>query len=246
MLERFRTLAGGLDHPEGVAWSPRSGRVYAGGEAGQIYAVELDGKVAQIADTGGFILGLAVDGDDRIYACDVGKGQIVRVDPRDGSAEPYAIGEPGRPMVAPNWPAFDSHGNLYVTDSGNWNRRDGFIWRVESDGTATVWSTATDRLPNGCCLSLEGDALFVVETNLPGVSRIPIRADGSAGTRSVLVELPATVPDGVAIAADGTLLVSCYRPDRIYRVRLDGHAEILVEDPEGQILGAPTNVAFVG
>jgi hypothetical protein len=26
----LRTLADGLDHPEGVCWSPRSGAVYAG------------------------------------------------------------------------------------------------------------------------------------------------------------------------------------------------------------------------
>jgi gluconolactonase len=34
-LEAFTTLVTGLDHPEGVAWGP-DGRVYAGGEAGQI------------------------------------------------------------------------------------------------------------------------------------------------------------------------------------------------------------------
>ena len=32
MIERFEVLAEGLNHPEGVAWSPVDGHVYAGGE----------------------------------------------------------------------------------------------------------------------------------------------------------------------------------------------------------------------
>ena len=43
-LDGFTTFATGLDHPEGAAWGP-DGRIYAGGEAGQIYAIGLDGSV---------------------------------------------------------------------------------------------------------------------------------------------------------------------------------------------------------
>jgi hypothetical protein len=66
MLEAFTELAGGLDHPEGIAWDP-AGALYAGGEAGQIYRVGLDGSVEEIASTGGFMYGLAVDGASRVY-----------------------------------------------------------------------------------------------------------------------------------------------------------------------------------
>ncbi len=65
----LRTLANGLDHPEGVCWSPAAGAVYAGGEAGQLYRFDLDGgpveTVATVPD--GFLLGLAADaGRERV------------------------------------------------------------------------------------------------------------------------------------------------------------------------------------
>ncbi len=45
MLDRFDELADGLNHPEGVAWNPFDGLIYAGGEGGELYAVTLDGEV---------------------------------------------------------------------------------------------------------------------------------------------------------------------------------------------------------
>ena len=54
-------LVEGLDHAEGIAWG-MDGYAYAGGEAGQLYRIDVDrGKLTQFADTGGFILGLALD-----------------------------------------------------------------------------------------------------------------------------------------------------------------------------------------
>lgn len=246
LLDGFSVLGQGLDHPEGVAWDPVAGRVYAGGEAGQIYAIDLDGNVTQVASTGGFMLGLAVDARGRIYGCDVGRAEVVRVDPTDGTVETYARGTDSVPMRAPNWLAFDAAGRLYVTDSGDWGKADGFIWVFGPDRTPEVWTDESRLLPNGSCLDLDGTSLFVVETNLPGVVRIPIRPDGTAGRREVFVEMPGTTPDGLAIADDGTLLISCYRPDRIYAVTPSGRLEILADDPHGQMFGGPANVAFVG
>ena len=246
MIDRFSVLAGGLDHPEGVAWDPSTDRVFAGGEAGQIYAIGLDGSKRVVAETGGFVLGLAVAGDGIVLACDVARGEVVRVDPGDGTVETWAAGDGDDRMAAPNWLALDASGGAWVTDSGDWGQRDGRIWRVEPDGRARVWTTATDRLPNGCALSADGGALWVVETNRPGIVRVPIRADGSAGEPEPWVDLPDTVPDGVAVVADGSLVVACYRPDALFHVGLDRSVRTLVVDPFGQTLGAPANAAFVG
>jgi gluconolactonase len=86
----------------------------------------------------------------------------------------------------------------------------------------------------------------VVESYLPGVSAIPILPDGSAGEPRVVLELPGTVPDGIALDRDGTMYVACYRPDRILRARPGGEVEVLADDWEGIVLNAPTNLAFAG
>lgn len=60
-LRDLRVLAQGLDHPEGVATGP-DGMIYAGGEAGQVYRIDPDsGQVDEVANTGGFVLGLCHD-----------------------------------------------------------------------------------------------------------------------------------------------------------------------------------------
>jgi len=240
-----RPLADGLDHPEGVVWSPRRGVVYAGGEGGQVYELTLAGEVRQIADTGGFVLGLALDAAGRIYACDAGRGEVVRVDPHDGAVETWSKGAPDAPFRTPNWPAFDAAGALYVTDSGSWRADDGLIQRIDPDGTTTVWSRAAPRFPNGCCLDADGTALLVVESTGPTVARIPIGPDGAAGAPEVVAELPGTVPDGVLQTAAGELVVTCYRPDVVLLVGADGPVA-LFEDPDGDVLNQPTNAAFAG
>lgn len=245
-LERFRVLAEGLDHPEGVAVGA-AGQLYAGGEAGQLYRVGVDGHVEVIAETGGFVLGLAVDGDERVYACDLARSLVARVDTVSGAVSTYSSGTPDTPMRTPNAAAFGRDGTLYVTDSGTWDEDDGLVFRVAPDGRTQVWTSEVSSFPNGCSLAPDGSALLVVtSTPTPGVVAVPILADGSAGAPATVVELGGTVPDGITVAEDGMLLVSCYRPDRIYAVGRGGGVEVLADDPRGTVLAAPTNLAFIG
>ena len=45
---------------------------------------------------------------------------------------------------------------------------------------------------------------------------------------------------------DGGLLITCYRPDRIYHLDASGRLEVVAQDPQGTLLAAPTNAAFGG
>jgi len=244
-LERFQELAGGLNHPEGVAWNPVDGRVYAGGEGGEIYAITLEGHVVQVCSSGGSMLGVAVDGRGKVYACDAGNGEIARWDPATGQLSTYARGPGGRDMDTPNMAAFGPDGSLYVTCSGEDGRPE--ILRVPA-GAREVdrWTDAVPGYPNGASVTPEGDALIVVEAHEQRLVLVPICADGSAGTPLVVAELPDTDPDGVAIAADGSLWVTLYRPDGLVRVSPDGTVELAVDDHLASTFDAPTNVAWVG
>ncbi|MGE5226443.1 MAG: SMP-30/gluconolactonase/LRE family protein [Planctomycetaceae bacterium] len=244
MLERFGPVAEGLDHPEGVAWGP-DGRLYAGGEAGQVYAIDPGGDVTEVGTTGGFLYGVTVDADANVYACDFGNASLQRIAP-DGAVTTWSSGTEDRPMRVPNYAAFDDTGNLYVTDSGGWADDDGSLYRITPEGRTEVWSEDVPAFPNGCCLSADGDALLVIESHARRVVRVPIHDDGSAGAPTAVVDLTGSQPDGIALAADGTMLIGCYRPDRIWRVDPDGRAEVLAEDPDGVVLNQPANIAFWG
>ena len=237
----FRVLVEGLDHPEGVAVGP-DGTLYAGGEAGQVYRIDGD-KATEVARSGGFLLGLAVDGDGLVYACDVGRRQLLRIDPASGSVDVHSAGTPDRAMVNPNWPVFDDQGNIYVTDSGSWKGDDGCVFVVRPGGETQVWSTASTAFPNGACLTAGGDALLVLESVPGAMVRIPI---DDPARREVVCELPDDIPDGICLDTAGTAYVFCYRPDRVYTVSQEGKAEIFADDPQGTLLAAPTNGVFVG
>jgi gluconolactonase len=241
----FEELADGLNHPEGVAWNPADGLVYAGGEGGEIYAVTLDGEVTQVGSTGGSMLGIAIDGRGRVYACDDGKGEIARWDPSSGEVATYARGIDGEDMDCPNVVAFGPDGWLYVTCSGEEGRPE--IVRVPpGGGDAKRWTTAVPGYPNGALVTPDGQSLVVVEAHAQRLVRVPIREDGRAGEPAVIAELPDTDPDGVALDADGNFWVTLYRPDGLVRVSADGTAELVVDDHLAQTFDAPTNIAWVG
>ena len=239
-------FASGLDHSEGIAWG-LDGYVYAGGEAGQIYRISLNsGKVTEIANTGGFILGLALDASNNIYACDVSDRSIKKIAP-DGYVTTYATGTDEDPFITPNYPVFDSKGNLYVCDSGDWKQDNGKIFKISPGGISEVWDRRLKEFPNGICISPdEGYLVVAMSLNPPRIAKVLIDRDGNPDKIDTLVEIPGTVPDGVLFDRQGFIYVSCYRPDRIYRLSPLGELEILADDFEGTVISVPTNLAFCG
>ena len=233
-----------LDHPEAVAWGP-DGKVYAGGEAGQIYRLDLEENTCrEFANTGGFVLGLAHDAEANVYACDVGAAAVVKVTP-DGAVSTYSKGTADQEIRLPNYPVFDAAGNLYVSDSGDWGEKNGFIWRIKPGGETEIWDRQANGFTNGMCLGPDGRSLTVVESTPPLISKIPIRDDGSPDERSVVVELPRNVPDGVAFDEEGNLYISLYNPNIIYKYNNNG-LTVIYDDWEQLKLIAPTNIAFGG
>ena len=243
-IDALETLAAGLDHPEGICTAP-DGTMSASGEAGQIYRIE-GGRAVAVASTGGWTLGLAADAAGRIYACDAARREVVRWSPGASTVETISSGPEGAPFVTPNWAAFAPDGRLFVSDSGSWKGRDGRIVVIAPDGGTHVWSDASIDFPNGLAVSPDGRELWILESTPGRLVRIPIGEDGEAGAREVLVDLPGTVPDGVAFATDGSVVIACYRPDVVLRWRADVGVEVLVADPEGTAIAAPTNCVFYG
>ena len=244
-LEDMEQIANGVDHPEGTC-KTLDGIVYLSGEAGQIYRIEPDDTFTEVANTGGFTLGLAADSHGMIYACDPANKRVYRVDPDSGAVEEFSAGTPQAPFKNPNWGAFDSRGNYYVSDSGGWKTADGRIFLVRPGRATEVWSEESRDFPNGMAVSPDESSLWVLESTPGRLLRFPIRDDHTAGPMEVLADLTGSVPDGIAFATDGSVVISCYRPDIVYRWSASSGLEVLGHDPEGTVLAAPTNVVFTG
>jgi gluconolactonase len=234
-------VASDLDHPECVAFGP-DGRAYAGGEAGQLFRFTLDGATEMMANTGGGIGGLCVDGDGNVYECNYILPHVHRVTP-SGEVTVYSRGSAGRAAVVPNFPVFDSRGNLYYSDSGDFYKPSGCLFVVRPDGTTEHLAGDHLHFPNGLALDAGEAWLYVIQSTAANIVRYPLR-DGAVGAPEIFITLPGTVPDGLAFAASGNLYVACYVPDVILRVTPDRHVETVVEDRMAERLNRPTNVAF--
>jgi gluconolactonase len=237
-------LATGLDHPEGVAWAP-SGWLACGGEAGQVYRIDVTtGEWVKIADTGGFVLGMALDGAENIYACDQGRHAVLRIDPGTGTVEDVTSGRSEYSIATPNFPVFHSDGRLFFSDSGKWGTRDGRIFCLYPSGELRLVSQDAPAFTNGLAIDPSSSWLYIVESEVPAISRSAITPEGLAG-REIVLEMPQSVPDGLAFTSDGRLLIACYRPDAV--MIWDGSTQkVLVDDWTGENLNAPTNLAFIG
>ena len=246
-LKRTSIFCEGLDHPECIAAAP-DGSFYAGGEAGQIYHISPDGKtVEQIANSEGFILGMALSPDGRwLAACDLKHKCVWKLDLRGRTLSEFACGADDLRFNIPNHLAFLPDGTLFVTESGGFRQVSGKIFRFDADGRGEIWHPGPFNFANGIAIGPKGDAVYVVCTWLPGVERIEIRGDGSAGKRSVYAKIPKALPDGLAFDARGNLYVTCYTPARIYKVSPDRKVSLLIEDWEAHALANPTNIAFGG
>ena len=230
-----RVLATGLDHVEGVCWDPDRRRIWAGGEAGQVYRIDLDGNVEIVTTIeGGQLLGLALDGAGSLYICDPGNRQVWRLE-GDGAVTPF-----GDPMGYPNYAAFAPDGRLYVSDSGSFTGANGRVLAIDPDGTTTVVSPRELEFANG--VAIDETTLWVIESAAPGVSAMPL----AGGPLELVIEMERCTPDGLAFDADGGLLISCYQPNQLWRWTKETGLELIFDDWSGEFVLSPTNIAFYG
>lgn len=171
---------------------------------------------------GGFLLGIALDAGGNVYVgFGGGPGMVVKNGvykiPAAGGAvtDPFAT---NAEMNFPNGLYLDASGDIFVADSG------GAIFKMKtSDGTTTKWIgdptlvgtdlTCANAAPfpigaNG--ITRIGDAFYVANTNLGSIVKIPVNADGSAGTPAVFAGPSCDALggiDGIDVAPDGKSLV---------------------------------------
>jgi gluconolactonase len=240
-IRDFEVFADGLDHPEGLAFD-RDGTLWAGGELGQIYRIDSKRRAREVCTLGGFNLGLTFSTKQDLFVCNLKKSALIQVDRKGRVLKSWTRGG-GRPLRTPNFSVFDSEGNLYFSDSGEWQQNDGYVYILRPNGRVEEFAGPL-AFPNGMSISADERTLFVVQTTADNVLAFPIRENGIAGRARVYARNLARIPDGCALDADGNLYVTCYASDNVYKVSPAGKISLLAYDPHGTMLARPTNAVF--
>ena len=209
----------GLKQPESIAIGPK-GQVYVS-ETGE-YEKANDGYIS-ILEAGKlrrFATGLDDPHGikwwrDHLFVSD-NMGMVWRIDAQ-GNVERFvdATDFP-RKITNFNDIEIDSTGNIYISDSGDWEGRGGVIFRITQDKKVTVVITDDDdwRLvsPNG--LLMEGtNKLLVVDYTTGNLFRLDLRA-----TPKTLQKIAGGfgASDGLVRDARGRLMVTDYAGHRVF------------------------------
>jgi hypothetical protein len=223
-VEPVLTLPSG-DSPEGIAVG-RTGTLYVsnrrvdGGQVvSEILRVSVEGDVSRLTTLASHpsfvsgVLGLAIDRHGTVYAAlvtfDPATHGVWRVNP-DGSGLARLPGS--EQMVFPNALVFDSHGNLYVTDSFG-----GSVWRFTRNGVGAEWiqdellqplpfDPFGIQLPGANGIAFDPpNHLYVANTERGLIAHIAIDLqDGSAAEPATVAQgLELLTVDGLAVDVTG-------------------------------------------
>ena len=254
---QFATLPAGTAHPEGITVDAR-GNFYVADfdvsgntSAGTIVVFDRNGRwlrTLQVNNGSTLLLGIAfnpVTGD--LLVCDLGKSQVLKVDPQSGASSVFV------PLPAgsgPNALAFDAAGNVYISDSFL-----ATIWRTPKTGGAPLAWVAdpllgTSGVPpfgaNGLAFNGSASSLFVANTGNDTIVRIPLPngPSGKPGAPEVFVN-SINGADGLIIDAADNLWVAANQADEIVVVDTTGRVIAKLGDFDGiDHQGAPVGLLF--
>jgi sugar lactone lactonase YvrE len=240
-VDRFATLPPGSPNPEGIA-ADKDGNIYAATFAGgKLFEFDRNGRPVipggvTVTPSSGSLLGLDFNprtGD--LLVLDFGAGNVLRVNPSDGSSQIFAsIGIGGGEGL--NALTFDHDGNVYISASFT-----GKIWRTDLNGGSVIeWASSplltTTGVPpfgaNGVGFNKAHNKLFVANTGNDTIVQIAVNPDGSAGAASVFVN-SINGADGLILDDDDNVWVCANQADEIVVVDKTGKAIAKLGDFEG-------------
>ena len=200
-------------------------------------------------------------------------GPVQRLDVDTGEIEILADEIDGIPLLASNYPHVDSQGRIWVTHSTSRSGAaafsaddpDGFLFRIETDGSLTMLATEIE-FANGITLDPREENAYVCSTTGCHVLRFPISADGTLGEREVygpqlgksVDDLAAMRPlnaqqrgelgltDGCGFDQEGNLWVTLPMSNKVVAITPQFDVVTMIEDLEGEVMQAPTNVSWGG
>ena len=210
--------------PDGNIYVPTFGFNTKGSLTGNavLFVLSPDGKLVRkvtITNSSPHMLGLAFNPvTSHLWVLDFGAGKVLNVDPNTGTSSVLAGPIPGSGL---NALTFDKAGNGYVSDSFN-----GVIWQIPPyGGSYSSWSAgpllgngAGTLTPpfgaNGVEFNTAGNILYVADTAYHQIIQIPVNANGTAGTASILIT-GINAPDGIMVDRNDNIWICSNQEDEI-------------------------------
>lgn len=197
---------------------------------GDVITGTLDGRLQKIrADFSGAdtlvqmdvrALGMDLMLDGRVVFCDP-DGGVYAVDLETGVLEPLATAFEGRPLGVCNNPSVAGDGTVYFSVSTTRhdvfnsvsdiveNKPTGALYRIGAGGLEKLLGGLL--FANGVVVAPDQQSVLIAETGTAKIHRVWV--DGpKAGASEVFVEGMRGMPDNLALADDGTLLVAWPSP----------------------------------
>jgi len=256
----MRTIATGLQFPEGPIAMPDGSVLLVEIRRGTLSRVSPDGRITVVAECGGGPNGAAIGPDGACYVCNNGgfewhdMGGIQRVDLATGKVTDLYTACDGRPLRGPNDLIFDRHGGFWFTDHGKMRERDRDrtgLFYARADGSLIREVVFPLDAPNGVGLSPDGAKVYVAETftgrvwswDVVGPGELTTAMGFGPGGGQLLCGLPGfQLFDSLAVEGAGNICVATLVNGGITVIA--PHGEVLEHVPTGDPL--TTNICFGG
>ncbi len=232
-MPALHTLLTGLAFGESPRW--HDDRLwFSDMGAGEVVAVDLEGKSEVIARVPTMPMGTGWLPDGRMLIVSSRNGLLLRIEP-DGSLVTHAdltalSGYPWGDMVV------DGRGNAYIGNIGfEFGRGEpaaGTLALVTPDGSAR--QVADDLLfPNGVAVTPDNSALIIAESYGHRLTAFDIAGDGGLSGRREWAGLGGEFPDGICLDADGAVWYADVPGKHCVRVREGGEVLQTIEVDRG-------------
>ncbi len=242
----WELVGSGYSFPEGPTWHP-DGILYFSNCHGNWITKYQNNKIDTFLissdQTFSKTNGMFVAADGYIYACDFGKGMILRfstlgeVDTVISKFQGVALNRPNDLIVLKN-------GDIYFTDPSNYDRSKfhGRLFYFNRDSDKLHLIADSLAFPNGLGISPFDSKLYVCESMKNLILRFEISDYGIPTNREIFIQLPGGDPDGIDFDIKGNMYVAHFGTGTVFVISPDGKIIQRIKTPGKN----PSNVEFGG
>jgi len=240
----MQELATGYGLIEGPVWDPARGVYFSDVLGGGIYLLDRSGEVSLAVPKRRGVGGLALHQDGGLVA---GGRDIVHVNLADHSMRVLLAQTAAHGAVGFNDLTTDAHGRVYAGSIGfavfkTEEMKPGNLYVIDGAGKARQISDGV-LLTNGLGFSPDGRHLYHSDALRELIRVYDVNEDGSVGHwRAFAATGPGSVPDGLKVAADGSIWVADAHNGRVAIFEPDGRHRRDISVPRPMV----TSLCFGG